>query len=135
MLPDDRARRFPAGIWLRLEEAEPVASRMPGGFAHERSEQQIRDVVRQRAPDQEFHREVIDALRVLAFVGLIRVNPSLGQDIADGAGERLVALAWPGGRRIGNVVEQQVAVIERVSATCEVRRLQLVVPQQTVQCL
>ena len=49
----------------------------------------------QGAPDQELHGEIIDALGVLAVVGLLRAHPPLREDIPDGAGDGFVALPRP----------------------------------------
>ena len=46
-------------------------------FLDERLDQQVGDVVGERAADQELHREVIDPLGVLAVVGLLRLEPAL----------------------------------------------------------
>ena len=63
-------------------------------------------------------------------VGLLGADPSLREDVPDGAGEGLVALTWTGGRRIGDVVKQQMPVIERISVTRELDRTTLVLPTQ-----
>ena len=43
----------------------------------------------ERAPDQKFHRQVVDALRVLAVVGAFCPHPALREDIPHRAGGRL----------------------------------------------
>src|SRR5256885_16983038 len=94
------------------------------------TEQQVRDVVGERAADQKFHREVVDTLGVHALVGLLRADPSLREDVTHGARERLVALTRTGGGRIDNVVEEQVPLIERVSSTREFHPATSVLPEQ-----
>src|SRR6266542_3510132 len=110
------------GVGLFLEQAEPVERRSLDDVVHEGTEHQIRDVVGQRAADQEFHREVIDALGIEALVGLLRAHPALREDVADGACEGLVPIARAAGRRVDHVVEEQVPLVERVRATRELHR-------------
>ena len=80
----------------------------------DRIEQQIRDIVGQRAADEKLHREVVDALRVLALVGVLRQHPALREDIPHGAGEGLKALARAGRRQIDDVVEEEMPLVERI---------------------
>ena len=54
---------------------------------HDRVEQEVGDVVGQRAADEELHREVVDPLGVLAVVGLLGAQPALREDVAHGAGD------------------------------------------------
>ena len=110
------------GVGFLFEQAEPIERRLLDRFAHEGTEQQVRDVIGQRATDQKLHREVVDALGVRALVGLLRADPSLRENVPDGARERLVALTRTGGGRIGNVVEEQVPLIERMGGTREIDR-------------
>ena len=108
-----------AGVGLLLEEAEPVEVLLRDDLLRDRIEQQVHDVVRERAADQELHRQVVDALRVLALVGLLGAHPSLGQDVAHRARERLEALARSGGRGIEDAVEDEMALVERIGAARE----------------
>ena len=85
----------------------------------DRVEQQVHDVVRERAADQELHRQVVDALRVLALVGLLGADPPLGQDVAHRARDRLEPLARPGGRDVADAVEEQMALVERIGGARE----------------
>ena len=91
------------------------ADDLPG----DRLEQQVHDVVRERAADQELHRQVVDALRVLALVGLLGADPPLRQHVAHRARDRLEALARPGGRRVADAVEEQMALVERIGGARE----------------
>ena len=69
-----------AGVGLLLEQAEPVEALLSrDGSLDERVEQQVGDVVGQRPADQELHRQVVDALGVLALVCLLRAAPSAGR--------------------------------------------------------
>ena len=118
------------GVGFLLEQAEPIERRLLDRFTHEGAEQQIGDVVGQRTADQEFHREVVDALRIFALVGLLRADPSLREDVSHGARERLVALPQPGGCRIGDVVEEQVPLVERLGVPRELDRAASILPAE-----
>src|SRR5271170_4938948 len=80
----------------------------------DRVEAQIEYVVAQRPSDQELHREIIDALGVLAIVGLFGSMPTLRENVPYGAGDRFIVLARARLRRIDDIVEHQVPLIERV---------------------
>src|SRR5262249_39149745 len=67
----------------------------------------------QGAPDEELHGQVVDALGILARVGLFRTRPSLRQDVSYGAGDGFVALARTYGGGVDGVVEQEVSLVER----------------------
>ena len=108
-----------AGVGLLLEEAEPVEVVLRDDLPRDRIEQQVHDVVGERAADQELHRQVVDPLRVLALVGLLGAYPSLGQDVAHGASEGLEAFARSGGRGSEDAVEDEMALIEPVGAPRE----------------
>ena len=67
-----------AGVGLLLQEAEPVEPFLRDDLPRDRLEQQVHDIVRERAAEQELHRQVVDALRVLALIGLLGADPPLG---------------------------------------------------------
>ena len=122
----EEARRQPAepavaqaGVGLLLDQAEPVEVLLLGSSLHEGIEQQIGHVVGQRAPDQKLHRQIVDALRVLAVVGALGPHPALRQDIPDRAGGRLKLFARAGSARIDDVVEQQMPLVEGVVGSGE----------------
>ena len=73
----------------RPSQSRPFSSTacLTSGF-----EEEVQDVVGQGAPDQELHGEVVDALGVLALVGLLGAQPPLREDVPHGAGDGLVAL-------------------------------------------
>jgi len=85
-----------------------------GGSLDDRIKQQIGDIVSQRSSDQEFHRQVIDALGVLAVVRGFGAHPTLRQDIPDRASHGPIALMRPGTRRSDSIVKQQVAFVKTV---------------------
>ena len=110
------------GVGLLFEQPDPVERVPLDHVVHDRTEQEVRDVVGQRASDQKLHREVIDALGIRAIVGLLCAHPALRQDVANRAGEGLVTLARGGRRRIGHVVEEQVPLVERIRAARQLHR-------------
>ncbi len=116
------------GVGFLFQEAGPIEGPPLDGLTHQRTQQQIRDVVGQRATHQEFHREVVSALRVCPLVGLLGADPSLRENVPDRARECLVPLARLTCRGINDVVEQQVPLIQRISGTGELDRTAAVLP-------
>ena len=88
----------------------------------QRIEQEVRDIIGQGAADEKFHREIVDALGVLAMVGVLRSHPSLREDVAHGAGECLEAFAGADGCRFDDMVEEQVPLVEGVLRPGELHR-------------
>jgi hypothetical protein len=85
-----------AGVGLALEQVRPVVAIGFDRRANHRIEQQVVDVVRERAADQELHRQVVDPLRIAMEVRFVGGEPALRQHVAGGAGERLETLAGAG---------------------------------------
>jgi hypothetical protein len=102
-----------AGVGFLFEQAEPVEALLLDGLPGEGVEQEVHHVVRQRAADQELHRQVVDPLGVLPRVDVLRAHPPLGEDVANGAGKGLELLAGAGVRELGGVVEEEVSLVER----------------------
>jgi hypothetical protein len=119
-----------AGVRFLLEKAEPVETPAPRGFVHDRIEQKVRDVVGQRAADEELHGQVVDALGVLSFVGLLGAHPALRQDISHRAGGRLELLPRACRDRVDDVVEEEVPLVEPVGRTRELNRATSVLFEQ-----
>ena len=90
-------------------------------------EHQVGDVVGQRAADQELHRQVIDALRVFPMIGAQRQRPALRQHVTHRTGRRLEGLARPGGARVDEIVEQEMAFEQRVGVAGKSDRVGTVV--------
>ena len=84
----------------------------------------------ERSADEELHRQVIDPLGVLALVRLLRLQPALRQQVAQGEGDGLEALARGGGTRRHNVVEEEMTLVERAGVTGETHGLVGVMPQK-----
>jgi hypothetical protein len=80
---------------------------------------QVHDVVGQRSADQEFHRQVIDALGVLPIIGGLGLDPALREDVAHRAGHGLEALSLVGTRRVDHGVRQQVALNQCIGSSRE----------------
>ena len=110
------------GVGLLLEDAHPIQVLLEGHRRELRLQHEVRDVVRERSTDQELHRQVVDPFRVLAVVGFCRLDPSLGEDVADGPRDGLVALAKARVLEGDDVVEREMALVERVVTAREWNR-------------
>ena len=85
-----------ARVRFLFDQFEPIDTLCIDRMLHNRIEQKVADIVRQRTPDKKLHREIVNALGVLSFVGLLRQHPALCKDVADGTGERLETLTGAG---------------------------------------
>ena len=103
-----------ARVGLLFDQLEPIQVFLRHGLLDEGVEQQVGDIVGQRAPNEKLHRQVVDALRVLPPVGRLRVHPACREDIPDGACEGLKTLARTRSLQIDSIVEDQMAFVERV---------------------
>lgn len=79
------------------------------GIFHRFFHVQVQDGVSERAPDEEFERQVIDALYILVVVGFLRLDPAIDETVADGIrhGEELFMTrhrVFVTGKRVVNVV-------------------------------
>ena len=99
-------------------------------FPDDRVEQEIGDVIGERAPDQVLHREIVDALGVLPRVVFFGADPALRQEVAHRAGQRLEPFARPGGSQRHDIVEDQVPLIESIGRTRELDRATAVLLQE-----
>ena len=82
----------------------------------------VRDIVSQRTTDEKFHRKVVNALGILAIIGLLCPNPSLREDIAHRMRDGFKTFAVTDRRRIHNVVKDEVTLIKRVVRSGELNR-------------
>ena len=96
----------------------------------QRIEQQIRHIVGQRAADEKLHREVVDALWVLALVRVLCQYPPLGKDVPHRAGEGLKTIARVGACRIDDVVKEQVAFVQAALCPREMNRAGVVLIEE-----
>ena len=44
-----------ASVGFLVDQAQPIEVALPGGALYQRIEQEVRDIIGQRAPDQKFH--------------------------------------------------------------------------------
>ena len=112
--------------------AEPVEALVVGDSLRDGIEKEVQDVVGQRAPDEELHGEVVDALGVLALVCLLRAQPPLREDVPHGAGDGLVALPRAHRRGIDDVVEHEMPLVERIARPGELDRAAPVLLEELV---
>ena len=119
-----------ARVRLLVQKLHPLAAVLIESLAHHRIEDEIEDVVGERAADQKLNRDVIDPLRVLAFVSLVGPKPTVGENVPDRACGRVVAFARVGSRGIDDVVGLQVPLVKRVRSAGEHRRAASVAAQK-----
>src|SRR5262249_6398026 len=84
-----------------------------------RIEEEVGDVVGQRAADQELERHVVDALGVEALIPLLGLEPALRQHVADRARDRLELVARRRGGGARHLIEGQVALEQGVLVSTE----------------
>src|SRR5262249_48592229 len=111
-----------ARVGFLLEQLEPVEVPLRDGFFRDVIKEKVRDIVGQRAADEKFHGEIVDALGVGALVGLLSLDPSLREDIAHGAGEGLKTLASADRRHFHNVVKDEVPLVQCVGISSQLDR-------------
>ena len=104
-----------AGVGFRFKQAEPIEVLLLDPLPGEGVEQEVCDIVCQRAADEKLHRKVIDALGVLALIGLLGEQPALREDVPHGAGKGLEVFSRARGGQFDDVVEEQVPLVKRVS--------------------
>ncbi len=119
-----------ARVGLLIEQAQPVEVLLRDHLLRDGIEQEVRDIVGQRPADQKLHREVVDALGVLALVRGLRPQPALREDVPHRAREGLEALTGAGCPWIEHVVEHEMPVVERVARPREVDGAAPVLPQK-----
>ena len=107
-----------AGIRLLFQQFEPVEVLFLDRCFRNGIEKKIRNVVGERAADEKFHREIVNALRILTLVGLFRMNPALRQNIAHRVSDRLEAFASADRAHLHDVVKDEMPLVKRlVSST------------------
>ena len=118
----EEARRQPAepavaetGVRLLLDDLERIDLVLLAELAPDRVEQQVGDVVRQRAAHQEFERQVVDPFGVPRLVGLLGLDPALRQQVADRARDGLELVARRGGVDRDDLIEGQMPFVQRVA--------------------
>ena len=101
-------------IGLLLQQLEPIELLLLDGFFREVIKKKVRNIVGERAADEKFHREIVNALRILALIGFLGMHPSLRKNVAHGAGDGLKTLARADRRYFHDVVKDEVPLVERV---------------------
>ena len=97
-------------IGLLFQQSDPIDLFLLNRMLRDRIEQQIGDVVRQRAPDEKLHREIVDTLRIFTFVGAFSMYPALRKDVADRVGKRFKPRPSVGCDELHDVVENKMAI-------------------------
>ena len=103
-----------ASVGLLLQQLVPIELLFLNGLFGNLVEKKVRDIVSQRTTDEKFHREIVNALGVLAVIGLLGPNPSLRKDITHGTSDGFKTLAIADLRRFHNVIKDEVALIKSV---------------------
>jgi hypothetical protein len=81
---------------------------------HQRIKQQVGDVIGQRAAEEEFHGEVVHALRIRLFVCFLGEHPSLRKDISDGSRDSCKALTQANQLLVDDIVEMKMPFVQPV---------------------
>ncbi|OQA24790.1 MAG: hypothetical protein BWY59_02034 [Verrucomicrobia bacterium ADurb.Bin345] len=89
-----------AGIALQVAQVVPIQPELLHRPRHVGIHAQVDDVAAHRAADQVLHGQVVHPLDVLFVVGLARLDPPLDQPVADGHGQRVVAIEIGGGESV-----------------------------------
>ena len=108
-----------ASVRLLVEDLPPLAAIAFETRSDDRIEQEIHDIVAKRTADKKLDRDVIDPLRILARIGLMGAQPTVGKNVSDRARGGLVPLASVGGLRLDNVVVFQVSFVQGVGRARE----------------
>ena len=109
-------------VGLLFQQLEPIEVLLLDDFFRDGIEKKVRDIVGERAADEKFHREIVNALGVLALIGFLGMHPALRKNIAHGAGDGLKTLARADRRCFHDVVKDEVALIERIVRSGKLNR-------------
>jgi hypothetical protein len=102
------------GVRLLFRQFNPVEMALRIDPQHFRTGQQIRDVVGQGTPDQEFHREVVSASGIYSVLSLLCLEPAQGQHVAQRSRDRLIAFTRRRQSRVDRVIEHRMAIVQCV---------------------
>ena len=119
-----------AGVGFLREDLEPIEVLLLDNLLHEGIEQQVGDIIGQRAANEKLHREIVDAFGVVALICFLRLHPALRQDIPHGVRHRLKTLTGAGHRQLDDVVEDEMAFIERIVRAREPNRATAVLAEE-----
>jgi len=84
----------------------------------------------QRAADEKLHREVVDALGVGLFTRQPRLDPAVGNEVANEPGNRFETLPRTGRDRVDHVLAEQIAIGPIILVTGQTQSF-----QPAVECL
>ena len=87
-----------ARIRFIVTQVVPVDAKVLQRVAAQLVGLEVDDVIAQKSPDQELQRHVVDALRVLTTVLLLRRDPTLHDTVANGRRKRGIAVMRRGAR-------------------------------------
>src|SRR5208337_1357170 len=101
-----------ASIGLLVKDLPPIVqvlveSRLDHGIEHE-----VHDVVAERAANEKLDRDIVDPLRVLAGIGLVRAQPAVRKDVSYRAGGGFEAFSRVGRLRLDHIVKFQVPLVQ-----------------------
>ena len=119
-----------AGVRLFVENLDPLAAVLVESLRDDGVEHQIHDVVGERPADEEFDREIINPLRILARVSLVRAQPAVRKDVSHRPGGGFKPVPSVGRLGLHDIVELEMALIERVAPSREAHRTQAVPLQE-----
>jgi hypothetical protein len=122
-----------ACIGFLVKNLHPLAAVLVEAPLDHGIEHEVHDVVAERAANEKLNRDIIDPLRILARVGLLRTQPAVRKNVSHRAGGGFVALPRVGGRRFDDIVELQMPLVERVRNSGEGRRADAVLAQEDVR--
>ena len=106
-------------VGLLLKKLVPVEVMSMDHVVYGRVEEKVGNVVGQRSAEEKLHREIVDALAILTLIGLLRTQPSLREHVAHGTRCGLETLASTDGRQFPDVIEEEVAFVQRIGRSGE----------------
>src|SRR5262249_35994357 len=109
-------------VGLLLQQFVPIELLFLDDFPGDVIKKKVRDIVSQRTTDEKFHRKVVNALWVRAFIGLLGLNPSLRKDITHRMSDCFQTLASADLSRFQDVIKYEVAFVERIVRPGELDR-------------
>jgi hypothetical protein len=111
-----------ARVGFLLQQIVPIELLFLNELFGDVVKQKVRDIVSQRTTDEKFHREIVNTLRVLAFIGVLRMNPSLRKDITHGMSDGFETLSSADLPRFHNIIKDEVALIKSFVPSGELNR-------------
>src|SRR5215469_6596689 len=97
-------------------------------------EHEVSDVVRERTPNEELHRHVINTFGISAAVGLVGKHPALGKNVADRSCQGFVMFTSVGCGGVHIVVLEEVTCIDSAQSLCRLGRWDSILRGQAGCC-